>query len=103
MCVCADAAWLANTCGMSQRAVVVTYTIKGCSGVAAQDYKNFLNDSSLVPVLTEVFQIGPNPGVMAHAVRERLATFAFRLSLYKPILHAVPAAAFEHPSMATTQ
>lgn len=37
--------------------------------VLLQDYKNFLNDSSLVPVLTEVFQIGPNPGVMAHAVR----------------------------------
>lgn len=60
---------LPYTSGMSQYAAVITITTNGCSGVAAQDYKDFLNDSSLVPVLTEVFQIGPNPGVMAHAVR----------------------------------
>lgn len=42
--------------------------LKQLSVLCAQDYRSFLNRSSQVPVLTDVFMIGSNPGVMAHAV-----------------------------------
>lgn len=62
-----------NTCEVSCCAAGMTVKCQWIPGVDAQDYKDFLNDSSLVAVLTEAFQIGPNPGLMAHAVSSLVA------------------------------